>query len=93
LELSGALPDIRKLAADENTKPTHLRVVSLAALGDLGDSSDLPLLDRLAESATGQLKSAATFAAKRIRKRAAEAGEAGGTPAKNPAPADDKPSF
>jgi len=68
LGLEVALPDIRNLAADQSTKPTHLRVVSIAALGDLGDAADLPLLERLAESSRGQLKSAAALAAKKIKK-------------------------
>jgi hypothetical protein len=93
LKLREALPDIRKLASNKDTRPTHLRVVSLAALGDLGDDTDLPLLDRLAKSAKGQLKSAAAMAAKKIRKRAPKADEADGAPAKIPAAGDGKPSF
>ncbi len=85
LKLKEALPAIRKLATDENTKPTHLRVVSLAALGDLGNDTDLALLDRLAKSAKGQLKSAAAFAAKKVRRRAAE-------PPENPTPVDSSPA-
>jgi HEAT repeat protein len=72
LGLTEALPDIRELAGDESTKPTHLRVVSIAALGDLGDETDVPLLERLSSSAKGQLKSAAALATKKITARAAE---------------------
>jgi len=90
LKLKEALPDVRKLASDKNTKPTHLRVVSLAALGDLGDDTDLQLLNRLATSATGQVKSAAALAATKIRKRAAEVD---GTPIGIPGVRDSRPSF
>jgi HEAT repeat protein len=93
LKLKDALPDIRKLAGDEDTEPAHLRVVSLAALGDLGDDTDLPLLDRLAKSAKGQLKSAAALAAKKIRKRAAEADKTDGASIKSQAPDGGRPSF
>jgi HEAT repeat protein len=66
LGLKEALPEIRKIAGDDATKPLHLRVVSVAALGDLGDETDLALLDRLAASASGQLKGAAELAAKKV---------------------------
>ncbi len=69
LGLKEALPDIRPLAASDATKPTHLRVVAVAALGDLGDETDLALLDRLATSAAGQLKGAAELAARKVRSR------------------------
>jgi hypothetical protein len=69
LGLREALPDIRKVAMDENTKPMHLRVVAVAALGDLGDDADLALLDRLAAGAKGRLKSAAARALKKLRAR------------------------
>ncbi len=88
-----ALPDTRKLVSDKNTKPTHLRVISVPALGDLGDDTDLPLLDRLAKSAKGQLRSAATFAAKKVRKRAAKTDKSDGAPIKSPAAGDGEPSF
>jgi len=68
LGLKEALADIRRLAEDK-TQQLHLRVVSVAAIGDLGDDSDLALLDRLAAGPKGRLTSAATFTAKRIRKR------------------------
>ncbi len=41
----------------------------------------------------GQLKSAAAFAAKKVRKRAAKADEADGAPTKSPAAGDGEPSF
>ena len=66
LGLTEALPDIRRIAGNDNTKPTHLRVVAVAALGDLGDETDLPLLERLSSSAKGQLKGAAELALKRL---------------------------
>jgi hypothetical protein len=88
LGLREALPDIRKLASDDATKPAHLRVVSIAALGDLGDGSDLTLLDRFGKSATGQLKPAAALAAKKVRARAAQpeadAGKGDTSPAEVP---------
>ncbi len=92
LGLTEALPDIRALAGDDATKPLHLRVVSIAALGDLGDQSDLALLDRLAASGTGQLKSAAALAAKKVRARAAQpeadAGKGDASPAEGTKDAD-----
>ncbi len=66
LGLREALPRIREIAGNDSTKPTHLRVVTVAALGDLGDETDLPLLERLSSSAKGQLKSAAALALKRL---------------------------
>jgi HEAT repeat protein len=70
LGLKKALPDIREIARDD-TQPLHLRVVSAAALGDMGDDSDLAVLDRLAAGPKGRLKSAAAHAAKRIKARVA----------------------
>jgi len=70
LGLKESLPDIRELAADDATKPVHLRVVSVAALGDLGDDSDLPLLECLASTASGQLQSAAALAHSKLAARA-----------------------
>jgi hypothetical protein len=74
LGLAEALPEIRALAASDETKPTHLRIVAVAALADLGDETDLALLDRLASSAAGQLKGAAALAAKKVGQRAASRG-------------------
>ena len=90
LGLAEALPDIREIAGNDNTKPTHLRKVAAAALGDLGDDSDLPLLERLASSARGQLKSAAALALRKIKKRAAKAPAA---PSKRDERSRTEPSF
>jgi len=66
LVLTEALPEIRALAASDQTKPEHLRIVSVAALGDLKDTESIPLLEKLSKEATGQLQSAAKLAIKRI---------------------------
>ena len=73
LGLTEALPDIRKIAVSEDTKPRHLRIVAVAALGELKDAESTALLERLAKAATGQLRAAAELALKRIRE--AEAAE------------------
>ena len=72
LGLTEALPDIRALASSDQTKPEHLRIVSVAALGDLKDTESTPLLERLSKEATGQLQSAAQLALKRINEAKAQ---------------------
>ena len=47
---TAALPDARALASSEGT-PSGVRASAIAAIGMLGDASDLPLLDRLAAGA------------------------------------------
>lgn len=66
LGLTEALPEIRALASSGQTKPEHLRIVSVAALGDLKDTESIPLLEKFSKEATGQLQSAAKLALKRI---------------------------
>ena len=66
LGLTEALPEIRALAASNETKPEHLRIVSVAALGDLKDTESIPLLEQLSKTATGQLQSAARLALTRL---------------------------
>lgn len=66
LGLTEALPEIRALAGSDETKPTHLRVVAIAALGELSDTESVPLLAKLSQEATGQVQAAAELALKRI---------------------------
>ena len=47
---AAALPDARALASSEGT-PSGVRASAIAAVGLLGDASDLPLLERLAAGA------------------------------------------
>jgi hypothetical protein len=70
LGLNEALPEIRALAASNETKPEHLRIVSVAALGDLKDTESIPLLEKLSKDATGQLQSAARLALTRLSRPA-----------------------
>jgi len=72
LGLTDALPDIRKLAGDESTEPLHLRVVAVAALGDLGNADDLALLEALGSSKTSRLAKAAAHALKKIHERSSQ---------------------
>ena len=72
LGLVEALPEIRKLAADDGTKPTHLRVVAVAALGDLGNEEDMVLLERLVAGPGKRIKNAAEHALKKVRLRTQE---------------------
>ena len=72
LGLKEALAEVRALAADDATKPTHLRVVAIAALGDLGDCTDLALLHVVSASASGQLRAAADLAARKIEAKRPE---------------------
>ena len=67
LGLTEALPEIRALAGSDDTKPTHLRVVAVAALGELKDAESAHLLERLSNEATGQLQAAAQLALKRVK--------------------------
>ena len=85
MQMDEALPQIRRMAEDSRTSPTHLRVVAIAALGDLGGQTDMELLERLAANAEGQLRSAAALAAKKIKKRAAETKHETKAPEKVPA--------
>ncbi len=71
LGLTEALPDIRKLAGSDETKPRHLRIVAVAALGELKDAEGTAFLEKLAKESTGQLRAAAELALKRIRKAGA----------------------
>jgi len=66
LGLKESLPGIRALAGDDGTEPVHLRIVAVAALGELKDMQSAPLFERLSKEATGQLQSAAQLALKRI---------------------------
>jgi len=66
LGLKESLPEIRALAGDDGTEPMHLRIVAVAALGELKDMQSAPLFERLSKEATGQLQSAAELALKRI---------------------------
>ncbi len=67
LGLTEALPDIRRIAARGGTRPTHLRIVAVAALGELEDAESTGLLEKLVKESTGQLHGAAEHALKRIR--------------------------
>ena len=66
LGLSEALPEIRALAGNDDTKPAHLRVVAIAALGELKDRESISLLEKLSKEATGQLQQAANISLKKI---------------------------
>jgi len=61
----GALPDARALASSEATPP-GVRVSAVAAVGMLGDASDLPLLRKLAVSGGSCLARAAHAAIARL---------------------------
>ena len=65
---------IRKLARDDETKPTHLRVVAVAALGDLGDEGDVALLERLSTAGSKRVTAAAKHALQKVRRRVSAGG-------------------
>lgn len=62
-----AAPIARTLVNDR-TKTMHLRVSAIAALGRSGDSSDLPALEKLANSSNYRLRLAAAAAVKKLNK-------------------------
>lgn len=75
LGLAEAMPDVRAIAADDNA-PSGLRIPAIVALGKMGDTTDLPLLDRLARTGLGRLRTVAAAARDRLAERTAN-GSAG----------------
>ena len=67
LGLTKALPKIRKIAHDDATKPRHLRIAAVAALGELKDAESVAFLEKLFKASKGQLRAAAELALRRIR--------------------------
>ena len=66
LGCAGALPFARSLA--ENGRDAIARASAIAAVGMLGDASDIPLLERLAESNDMRVNRPAAAALARLRK-------------------------
>jgi hypothetical protein len=68
MRLTAALPSVRLLAESGASLP--LRAASVAALGSMGDASDLRLLEKIGpDAATGTLRSAVTAAVNRLTAR------------------------
>ena len=67
LKCQACLPGARKLADSKGS--ATLRMSCLAVVGTLGDRSDIPLLERGAESRDVRLRTTAKSAIKRIQKR------------------------
>ena len=65
---TAALPDARALASSEGTPP-GVRASAIAAVGMLGDASDLPLMERLA-AGSDSLAIPARAAIARLRAKA-----------------------
>jgi hypothetical protein len=69
LKVAANLPGARALAGDENA-PIASRTVAVSHLAETGDATDLPLLESIMRSKTGDARVAAAYAVLRIDQRA-----------------------